>query len=110
MDDPKAVAELHYKMLEENNFDGWVATLTQEKQQAANVSGSSPYYWWTTGRRYVDQHGYRYKFHHEDKTGDPNRKKYFFSRLKDGKPSGMPVPIHVIKDVDGTWKVDQASY
>jgi len=114
---PKQIAILHYKLLMEDNQKEWIKTLKKELQVIAGnpttFPGSSPYFWWITGRRCVDKHKYTYTFRNEETT-EENYVKFFFNRLdKDGKPAMTgQVPIHVIKDEksEGEWRVDTASY
>lgn len=111
----KEIAVLHYQLLMENNYDEWLKTIKTILRKKAHLKGSSPYYWWRTGRKMVDEKGMSYKFKNEDERfGAENRKKFFFYRLdKEGKESGSgQVPITIIKDSeeDDEWRVDVSSW
>ena len=109
MQNPREVAGLFYKSLVDGDKATWISTLKPDYQKSAERRGSSPYFWWETGRRYAEKYGVYYEFSHEADTGDPNRKKYFFKRKNpDGTDRGLPVPIYVIK-IGDEWYVDQAS-
>ena len=134
---PEEVAELFYKYLMENNREAWLETLCAWHRQRADMRGSKADLYWTTGRRYVDQHGYTYRRY---KPGlferakllkqmaeaiasgrDPRRpqikhsvptKKIWYQRYtREGKKTGQPLPIVLIKDPDsgGEWRVDFAT-
>jgi hypothetical protein len=113
----KEIATLHYELLMDNKKDAWTETIKKHlrDQFKSGRRGSSPYYWWKTGRRYVDEHGYSYKFKNKDERfSTDDHIKFFFHRLnKDGKPQGSgQVPIHVIKDTEDNneWRVDVSSW
>lgn len=111
--DPKEIAILHYELLIENNYDEWLKTINTTDRNQAGSYGSSPYFWWDTGRRYVEKYGYQYKFKNVA-SEDENRVKFFFHRLdKNGKPQGTgQVPIHVIRDEEDNneWRVEVSSW
>lgn len=106
---PREVAEIHYRALVEGNWDLWGATLTADNRAAASRRGSSPSFWWDTGRRYVTEYGVTYRFNRSEGI-DETHVKLFFDRLgPDGTPRGMPVPIHLVLE-DERWRVSIASY
>lgn len=112
---PEEVATLHYNLLMEDNRDEWLKTMRKFHQERADSYGSSPHFYWKTGRKYVDELGYSYAFKHKDEKQSTDKKvKLFFHRLnKEGKKQGAgPVPIHVVKDKDDSdeWRVDVATY
>ncbi|MHA1155727.1 MAG: hypothetical protein ACTSQK_06420 [Candidatus Heimdallarchaeota archaeon] len=112
---PEEIATLHYNLLMENNRDEWLKTMRKFHQGQADRYGSSPDFYWKTGRKYVDELEYSYKFKLKDERQSSDKKvKLFFHRLnKDGKKQGSgQVPIHVVKDKDDNdeWRVDVASY
>ena len=112
---PEEIAALHYNLLMKDNRDEWLKTMTKFHQGQADRYGSSPDFYWKTGRKYVDELGYSYKFKLKDeRQSSDNKIKFFFHRLnKDGKKQGSgQVPIHVKKDIDDNdeWRVDVASY
>ena len=110
LEDAKAVAIRHYKALMENDYETWRETLVDYIKEKADVKGSSAYFWWTTGRKYVEKYGVYYTFYREASVDDPNRRKFFFKRKNpDGTDRGMPVPIVLVKEND-QWKVESASY
>ncbi len=112
---PEEIATLHYKLLMEDDRDEWLKTMRKFHQEQADRYGSSPDFYWKTGRKYVDELEYSYKFKLKDERQSSNNKiKFFFHRLnKEGKKQGSgQVPIHVVKDKDDNdeWRVDVASY
>ncbi|GEM_PF-1195676 len=110
-DEAKEVAIRHYKLLENGDYEGWRSTLLLWLQGVAGQSGSSPSFWWSTGRKYVDELGIRYEYLKEEKLPYPNARKFFFKRKnRDGSDRGMPVPCLVRLDEDGAWRVEQPSY
>ncbi|MHA1628919.1 MAG: hypothetical protein ACTSXO_01785 [Candidatus Heimdallarchaeota archaeon] len=112
---PEEIATLHYELLIENNREEWLKTFRKRHREQADKYGSSPDLYWRTGRKYVDELGYSYKFKNkvENQSSD-KRIKFFFYRLnKEGKPQGSgQVPIHVVKDEEDNdeWRVDVASW
>lgn len=112
---PEEIATLHYELLMENNREEWLKTFRKRHREQADKYGSSPDLYWRTGRKYVDELGYSYKFKNkvENQSSD-KRIKFFFYRLnKEGKPQGSgQVPIHVVKDEEDNdeWRVDVASW
>ena len=105
------IATLHYELLLEGNKDEWVKTIRQSKQSTVNSRGHGPFYWWKTGQRYKEQYGYSYTFKHKDERQSSEKHiKLFFHRInKEGKQQGQ-VPIHIIVDEDGEWRVDVSSW
>nr|MDO8079583.1 hypothetical protein [Candidatus Freyarchaeota archaeon] len=111
----KEVAILHYKLMMENNKKEWLKTIRKRLRDQAEKYGSSPYFWWDTGRKRVDEQKMSYTFKNEDtKSKTERRVKFFFNRLdKDGKPSGTgQVPIILVKDEEDKdeWRVDVSSW
>ncbi|MHA1382700.1 MAG: hypothetical protein ACTSR3_02980 [Candidatus Helarchaeota archaeon] len=103
----KAVALAHYKLIQENNKEEWMNTIKKISQKNAER------YWWPTGRKRIEQQGMSYTFKFfDERYSTPKRLKFFFNRLdKDGKPSGTgQVPVILVKDENGEWKVDVASW
>ena len=94
------VAIAHYCHLENGDYEEWLRTLTKELQESADVRGSSPHFWWKTGRRYVVKYGVHYEFYRIDlNQSTETRVKMFFKRLNpDGTPRGNPVPIRLVKE------------
>ena len=112
---PEEIATLHYKFLMENNRKEWLKTFRKYHQNQADKYGSSPDFYWRTGRKYVDELGYTYEFKNKDeKQSDDKHVKLFFYRYnKEGEVQGAgPVPIHVVKDEDegNEWRIDVATY
>ncbi len=111
----KEIAILHYDLIMENNRDEWLKTFRVHHQNQADRYGSSPDLYWRTGRKYIDELGYSYKFKNkvEDQSSD-KRVKFFFHRLnKEGKPQGSgQVPIILVRDEEDNdeWRVDVASW
>ncbi|MBS7288580.1 MAG: hypothetical protein KIH01_07520 [Candidatus Freyarchaeota archaeon] len=105
------IAIRHYELLEKGDYEGWRSTLLLHLQATADRSGSSPSFWWNTGRKYVDELGIRYKYLREEKLPYPNARKFLFKRKNpDGSDRGMPVPCLVTLDKDSVWRVEQPSY
>ncbi|MEM3526258.1 MAG: hypothetical protein QXV37_02485 [Candidatus Jordarchaeaceae archaeon] len=108
--DPKETAIRCYEALQKGDRDTWVKTLTLNLQKIVDVQGSSPSFWWTTGRHYIEDYGVYYEFLKEDKAPFPNTRKFFFKRKNpDGSDRGSPVPCTLRIDEDGVWRVDQQS-
>ena len=112
---PEEIATLHYELIMENDRDEWLKTFTEFHQERADRYGSSPDLYWRTGRKYIDELGYSYKFKEkvEDQSDDDHIKYFFFRLNKEGKEQGSgQVPIHVVKDKDNNdeWRVDIASW
>lgn len=106
---PRKVAELHYRSIVEGEYTLWLETLTAENRALAGRKGTSPDFWWQTGRRYATEYGVTYRFQRVDYE-EPDRCKLFFRRLNpDGSQRGSPVPVHLIREEDG-WRVEMASY
>ncbi len=111
----KEVATLHYKLMMENKYEQWLKTIRKNLRDQEDKYGSSPYFWWDTGRKRVDKQKMSYKFKNEDtRFRTDKRVKFFFHRLdKDGKPSGSgQVPITLVKDEQDNdeWRVDVSSW
>lgn len=108
--DPKEIAIRCYELLQKGDRNAWVKTLSLYLQEKADAEGSSAYFWWKTGRHYIEDYGVSYEFLKEDKTPYPNTKKFFFKRKNaDGSDRGSPVPCTIRIDDDGVWRVDQQS-
>ena len=111
----KEIAILHYKLLMENNKEEWTKTLRPFDQNQVDIYGSSPYFWWITGRRMVEKAKNTYSFKEFDEgASDDEYKKFWFNRLdKDGKPAGSgKVPIVLMKnqETDNEWRVSVSSW
>ena len=105
----REVAELHYKTIFEGHRAAWVATLSERNREMADRRGSSPDFWWDTGRRYATRYGVHYLFRQVG-IEEPDYQKIFFDRLNaDESRRGRPVPIHMVLEDDG-WRVKTASY
>jgi len=105
----REVAELHYGAIADGNRTLWVATLSERNREMADRRGSSPDFWWDTGRRYATRYGVRYRFRQVG-IEEPDYQKIFFDRLNaDGSRRGRPVPIHMILEND-VWRVKIGSY
>jgi len=103
------VAQLHYNSVYEGDRETWVATLSARNREMADRRGSSPDFWWDTGRRYATRYGVYYRFR-QASIEEPEYQKLFFDRLNaDGSRRGRPVPIHMVLEDDG-WRVKIASY
>lgn len=108
--DPKEIAIKAYELLQKGDHREWVKTLSLYLQEKADVKGSTPSFWWSTGRHYVEDYGVYYEFHKEGKAEFPNQRKFFFKRKNsDGSDRGSPVPCTVRVDDDGGWRVEQQS-
>jgi|Deesub1362A_J573_1020465.scaffolds.fasta_scaffold02086_4 hypothetical protein len=106
---PRQVAELHYRSIVEGDHSLWIETLSGENRAIAGRKGSSPDFWWKTGRHYATKYGVTYRFQRVEYE-EPNRCKLFFLRLNpDGSQRGSPVPIHLVREEEG-WRVEIASY
>jgi hypothetical protein len=112
--DAKEIAILHYQLVKENNWDEWIKSVMTRYRKNAKKRGAKPFYWWNTGRKRVDEQGMTYEFSHQDERfSSEKRKKFFFSRFdKEGKQSGMPVPITLLPDPDENeeWRVSVSSW
>ncbi|MBD3193005.1 MAG: hypothetical protein GF308_20375 [Candidatus Heimdallarchaeota archaeon] len=111
----KQIAQLHYKLIMDNDRDEWLKTFRKYHRERADRYGSSPDLYWRTGRKYIDELGYSYKFKEKvDRQSSDQRIKFFFHRLnKQGKPQGSgQVPIILVKDEEDNdeWRVDVASW
>jgi len=105
----REVAEIHYKTIFEGQREAWVATLSERNREMADRRGSSPDFWWDTGRRYATRYGVHYQFRQVG-IEEPDYQKIFFDRLNaDESRRGRPVPIHMVLEDDG-WRVKIASY
>ncbi|MFX1319567.1 MAG: hypothetical protein ACFE9D_11325 [Promethearchaeota archaeon] len=110
---PLEVAKLFYKYLVEKDKSKWLLTFRKYHQDNADRYGSSPDLYWRASQKMQEKFGYTY--HHvpeKDTQLDENRWKFFFQRINsEGKKSGMPAPITIIKDEDleGEWRVDVAT-
>lgn len=108
---PQEVAEIFYKAIEEDNFETFKeAVIARYREQLNNkVRGVSPEFWWNAGRKYVEEFGVNWEFHELAQKSD-ERVKLFFVRIEeDGSQRGMPLPIHLIVDEDGEWRVETAT-
>ncbi|NHJ49766.1 MAG: hypothetical protein FK733_18385 [Asgard group archaeon] len=109
----KEIATLHYELIMANDYDEWLKTFRVFHQERAKSYGSSPDLYWRTGRRYIDELGYTYKFKNfvENQSSDKRKKFFFFRYNKDGDEQGQ-VPIHIVIDEDDKdeWRVDVASW
>ena len=105
----REVAELHYKAIADGDRALWVATLSQRNREMADRRGSSPDFWWDTGRRYATRYGVYYRFR-QIGIEEPDYQKLFFDRLNaDGSRRGRPVPVHMILE-DEVWQVKMVTY
>ena len=105
----REVAELHYKAIADGNRALWVATLSRHNREMADRRGSSPDFWWDTGRRYATRYGVYYRFR-QIGIEEPDYQKLFFDRLNaDGSRRGRPVPVHMILE-DEVWQVKMVTY
>ena len=105
----REVAELHYKAIADGDRAVWVTTLSQRNREMADRRGSSPDFWWDTGRRYATRYGVYYRFRQVG-IEEPGYQKLFFDRLNaDGSRRGRPVPIHMILE-DEVWRVKMVTY
>ncbi len=59
-------AKKHYYFLEVENYKEWIKTLTKNLQENAIFKGSTSYFLWTTGRKYVTKYGVHYEFYKID--------------------------------------------
>lgn len=108
--DPKETAIRCYEALQKGDRDTWTKTLTLHLQKIVDTPGSTPSFWWNTGRHYIEDYGVYYEFLKEEKAQFPNNKKFFFKRKNaDGSDRGAPVPCTLRIDEDGVWRVDQQS-
>jgi len=106
---PRAIAQIHYDAVVSNNKDQWLETLTSNNRRIYNTKGSSPYFWWETGRKYAEKYGVYYTFLKVGEKSERRVKLFFTRHNKDGSQRGMPVPITLVLE-NGEWRVDQASY
>jgi hypothetical protein len=105
------IAEIFYNAIEEDDFETFKETVKKQyrEQLDKKIRGTSPEFWWNSGRKYVEEYGVRWEFH-EVAEESPDKAKLFFVRIqKDGTQRGLPLPVHLIVDVDGEWRVDVAS-
>ena len=103
----REVAETFYNCIEKGDYDLWIQTLSQSNRDI--LTYGSPWFWWATGRRYSQKYGVRWVFQREVYQDDKRAKLYFIRLNPDGSQRGMPVPIHLIRDVDREWRVETAS-
>lgn len=111
--DPKDVAEKHYKFLVEDNLEMWKETLMDDikQQMEGYMRGTTGEFWWNARRRTIDANGIKYDFQRrETKYVSPDMRKFFFIRVKlDGEQMGYPLPITLSQNTDGKWKVFMAT-
>jgi hypothetical protein len=107
---PRAVADEFYEALVAGDDERFKATVKKlYREQMERARGASPEFWWESGRRYVEEYGVRWEF---DRTAEEeaDHVKLFYRRLQaDGSQRGSPLPIHLVVDDDGEWRVDVAS-
>ena len=74
----KEIATLHYELIMANDYDEWLKTFRVFHQERAKSYGSSPDLYWRTGRRYIDELGYTYKFKNfvESADTEPSHNQY----------------------------------
>jgi len=110
MKDPIEVAKLHYKLLEEKNYDLWITTLSRFLRETHSIPGSTAKKYWNKGTKMVDL-GMKYEYLSEDVGArTETRRKFFFKRIGiDDKEVPPPVSIILIKEGE-EWKVEKAEY
>jgi hypothetical protein len=106
---PRQVAELHYGAIVVGDRDLWLATIVESTRERAHIRGTSPEFWWNAGRRFADEFGVTYHFHHADREEPEYHKLFFERRHPDGTRRGAPVPIHLVLEADG-WRVQTPTY
>ena len=106
---PRAIAQIHYDSVVSNDKNLWLKTLTANNKKLSDTKGSSPYFWWETGRKYAEKYGVYYTFLRVAEESERRVKLFFTRHNKDGSQRGMPVPITLVLE-NGEWRVDQASY
>jgi len=107
---PREVADEFYAALVAGDMERFKATVKAHyRQQMERARGASPEFWWEAGRRYVEEYGVRWEYERTDQE-EPAHVKLFYRRIQaDGSQRGSPLPIHLITDDDGEWRVDVAS-
>jgi hypothetical protein len=107
---PVEVADEFYAALVAGDMERFKATVkAQYRQQMERARGASPEFWWESGRRYVEEYGVRWEYDHTAEE-EADHVKLFYKRIQaDGSQRGSPLPIHLVVDDDGEWRVDVAS-
>ncbi|MBN1262140.1 MAG: NUDIX hydrolase [Anaerolineae bacterium] len=103
------VAQAHYDAIAAGDRERWIATLNAQNRAMADRRGSSPDFWWSSGRRYAEEYGVTYHFHHTEPQDGSRIKLFFERRHPDGTRRGQPVPIHLERE-GADWRVRIASY
>ncbi len=110
---PQDIAQLFYKLIEKGDRDEWLKTFTMWHQERADRYGSSPDLYWRAAMRTQEKYGYKYVYlpKKDQQVSDTHWKIWFQRVNRDGKNSGMPLPIHIRRDEDagGEWRVDTAT-
>jgi hypothetical protein len=106
---PREVAEEFYEAIVAGDIERFKAALTgADREQMERVRGTSPEFWWESGRRYAEEYGVTWEFHGVREETD-DKVSLWFKRLNaDGTQRGSPVPIHLVRD-EGEWRIETAS-
>ncbi|MCP4231111.1 MAG: hypothetical protein GY771_13310 [bacterium] len=108
---PQEVAAYLYKAIENDDFGAFKEAILKRyrEQFEKNVRGISPEFWWDSGRRYVTDYGVSWHFDRIDSEDEKHAKLFFQRKHPDGSNRGRPVPVHVVIDEDGEWRVQTAT-
>lgn len=106
---PREVAEEFYAAIAAGDEERFKAALTTaDREQMNRVRGTSPEFWWDSGRRYAEEYGVTWEFDGVREETD-DKVVLWFKRLNaDGTQRGSPVPIHLVLD-EGEWRIETAS-
>lgn len=106
---PREVAEEFYEAIAAGDIERFKAALTTaDREQMERVRGTSPEFWWESGRRYAEEYGVTWEFHGVREETD-DKVILWFKRLNaDGTQRGSPVPTHLVRD-EGEWRIETAS-
>ncbi|MBN1945231.1 MAG: hypothetical protein JW797_06110 [Bradymonadales bacterium] len=107
--EPKEVADIHYRAIQEGNHKLFVSTLCQELQDSVYNSYSQPDMWWRSAQRMRDLYGVSYEFAFARELGQSKAILFYQGKTAGGAAYGEQVPITLIRE-SGGWRVKQASY
>ena len=109
---PREVAEKFYGAIvagDTETFNDAVKNFYRVQMERAR--GTSPEFWWESGRRYAEEYGVSWEFHGVREETEAKVVLWFKRLNADGSQRGSPVPIHLIADPDddGEWRVETAT-
>jgi hypothetical protein len=109
---PREVADKFYESIVARDIDRFKVTLKKtDREQMERVRGTSPEFWWESGRRYVENYSVTWEFHAIREEGEDTVVLWFKRLNADGTQRGSVVPIHLTRDKDdgGEWRVEVAT-